>query len=203
MVPLDVAALSQVGQFSSRAILMSKSLADQLLKAGLVDQNKLKQAQQEQRKKAKQAKQKKGTVQLDEVQVRLAQQRAEKAERDRQLNHQRLETERAKAIQAQVRQMLEQHGIKADGEVRFNFTDPQNNRIKQIYVDKKEHEQLAVGLLAICMLDDRYVLVPATIADKIAERQPEAVIFRAEDTTQAADDDDPYKDYPIPDDLMW
>lgn len=182
---------------------MSKSLADQLLKAGLVDQNKLKQVQQEQRKKAKQAKQKKGAVQPDEVQIRLAQQRAEKAERDRQLNQQRLEAERGRAIQAQVRQMLEQHGIESDGDVRFNFTDPQSSRIKQIYVSKKEQEQLAIGLLAICMLDDGYVLVPATIADKIAERQAGAVVFRAEDTTQAADDDDPYKDYPIPDDLMW
>lgn len=195
----NVVAPLQVGHF-----LMAKSFADQLLKAGLVDRNKLKQVQQEQRKQAKKAKQKKTPAdQPDEVQVRLAQERAEKAERDRQLNQQRVEAEHAKAVHAQVRQMLEQHGIKSDGDVRFNFTDPSSKRIKQIYVSKKEQDQLAVGLLAVCVIDDSYVLVPATIADKIAERLATAVAFRAEDTTQAVDDDDPYKDYPVPDDLMW
>ena len=58
---------------------MAKSLADQLLKAGLVDQKKVKNAQKEQRKQSKQPKQKKGAATVDETQARLAQQRAEKA----------------------------------------------------------------------------------------------------------------------------
>lgn len=183
--------------------MAKSSLADQLLKAGLVDQNKVKQAQKDQRKQARQAKQKKGAAQPDEVQVRLAQQRAEKAERDRQLNLQRLEAERARALQAQVRQILEQHQIKTDGDVRFNFNDPRTNKIKYLYISKKEQDQLAAGALAICVLDERYVLVPATIAGKIAERAAEAVIFQVAEDAQAVADDDPYKDYPIPDDLMW
>jgi uncharacterized protein len=72
-----------------------------------------------------------------------------------------------------------------------------------MYVSKKVQDQLAAGLLAICADDERYVLVPRNIADKIAERFADAVIFLADRATDANVDDDPYKDYPVPDDLMW
>jgi uncharacterized protein len=182
---------------------MPKSLADQLLKAGLVDQKKIKQAQKEQRQENKQPKKKKGAQTADDTQLRLEQQRAEKAERDRQLNLQRVEAERQKAMRAQVKQMLDHSGIKTDGDIRFNFTDPHNRKIKQIYVSQKQQDQLAAGMLAICSDGARYVVVPATIADKIAERFADAVIFRSDKSTEGGSEDDPYKDYPIPDDLMW
>src|SRR5690554_2561104 len=139
---------------------MAKSLADQLLKAGLVDANRVKKVQQEQRKQAKQSKQKKGAAPADEVQARLAQQREEKARRDRELNQRRLESERQREVQAQVRQIIEQHGSKPDGDIRFNFTDSESKKIRHIYVTKKEQDQLAAGTLAICRLDQRHLLMP-------------------------------------------
>ncbi|ALO47152.1 DUF2058 domain-containing protein [Pseudohongiella spirulinae] len=182
---------------------MAKSLADQLLKAGLVDQKKVKNAQKEQRKQSKQPKQKKGAATVDETQARLAQQRVEKAERDRLLNLQRVEAERQKAMRAQIRQMLDHSGFRSQGDIRFNFTDPASKKIKQIYVTQKEQDQLAKGVLAICQNDDKYVLVPRNIADKIAERFGEAVVFLAAKNESDTAEDDPYKDYPVPDDLMW
>ena len=182
---------------------MAKSLADQLLKAGLVDQKKLKQAQNEQRKQDKKSRPKKGTAVVDENQVRLAQQRGEKAERDRQLNLQRVEVERQKAMRAQVKQMLDHSGFRSAGDIRFNFTDPASKKIKQIYVTHKEQNQLAAGVLAICLNADQFVLVPRNIADKIAERFSEAVVFLVNKDTASDAEDDPYKDYPVPDDLMW
>lgn len=182
---------------------MSKSLADQLLKAGLVDQKKLKQAQKEERQQAKQPKQKKGAVTVDENQARLARERAEKAERDRQLNLQRVAAEQQKAMRAQVKQMLEHSGMRSEGDIRFNFTDPASHKIKSLYVSKKQQDQLAAGVLAICANGEQFVLVPANIADKIAERFADAVVFRVGRDAQQSTDDDPYKDYPIPDDLMW
>lgn len=182
---------------------MAKSLADQLLKAGLVDQKKVKNAQKEQRKQSKQPKQKKGASAVDETQARLAQQRAEKAERDRLLNLQRVEAERQKAMRAQVKQMLDHSGFRSQGDIRFNFTDSASKKIKQIYVTQKEQDQLARGVLAICQNGEQYVLVPRNIADKIAERFSEAVVFLVDKSESDAADDDPYKDYPVPDDLMW
>lgn len=181
---------------------MAKSLAEQLLGAGLVDKKKVKQAKQEKRKQTKQVL--KGHAEADtSSQERLAQQRAKKAERDRQLNEQRVAEERAKAIRAQVRQMLQQSKQVVAGEVRFSYTDPRNRKIKQMYVTAEIQDQLARGKLAICADDETYVVVPRNVADKIAERVPEAVIFIAEPKANQVDEDDPYKDFPIPDDLMW
>jgi len=182
---------------------MAKSLADQLMKAGLVDQKKVKTVEQEQRKQKKQPKRKKGTAAVDEKQARLAQQRAEKIERDRQLNQQRVEVEHHKAMRAQVKQMLDRSGLRPHGDIRFNFTDRASNKIKQIHVNLKEQDQLAKGMLAICYDGEHFVLVPRNIADKIAERFADAVVFLADRATSDDTDDDPYKDYPVPDDLMW
>ncbi|WLD58834.1 DUF2058 domain-containing protein [Salinispirillum sp. LH 10-3-1] len=181
---------------------MAKSLADQLLGAGLVDKKKVKQAKQEKRIQTKQVL--KGHLEADtSSQERLAQQRAEKAERDRQLNEQRVAEERAKAIRAQVKQMLQQSKQVVAGDVRFSFTDARTRKIKQMYVTAAIQEQLARGQLVICADNDSYVVVPRNVADKVAERAPDVVIFVAEPSAQQLDEDDPYKDFPIPDDLMW
>jgi len=181
---------------------MAKSLADQLLGAGLVDQKKLKKARQEQRRQSKQQKHDRADV-PDQTQQRLADQRAARIERDRQLNQQRVEAERQNAMRAQVRQMLERSGIRSDGDIRFNFTEPVSKKIKHIYVNKKQQDQLAAGVLAIGADGERFVLVPRNIADKIAERFSDAVVFLANRSDDADEKDDPYRDHPIPDDLMW
>lgn len=181
---------------------MAKSLAEQLLGAGLVDQKKAKKAQQEKRKETRvQHRLKQPPV--DETQARLAKERADKAERDRTLNQKRLAAENLKAMHAQVRQMLDHSGIQSDGDIRFNFNDPRSNKIKSLYVNSKQQNQLAQGQLAVCSDGEQYVLVPRNIADKIAQRFQEAVIFIADYKNDIPDDDDPYKDYPVPDDLMW
>lgn len=181
---------------------MAKSLAEQLLGAGLVDQKKAKKAQQDKRKETRQQQKLKNPAE-DETQLRLARERAEKVERDRVLNQQRLAAENRKAMRAQVRQMLAHSGVKADGDVRFNFNDPRSNKIKSLYISTRQQNQLAQGQLAVCSDDEHYVLVPRNIADKIAERFEEAVIFLADYKNDIPAEDDPYKDYPIPDDLMW
>ncbi|MGX5914447.1 DUF2058 domain-containing protein [Aliidiomarina sp. Khilg15.8] len=185
---------------------MAKSLADQLLGAGLVDEKKAKKVQQEKRKqKQQQPKLKKGQALVDEDKERIRQERAEQAARDLELNRQRKAEEDTKALKAQALQMLQQHEQPAEGEIRFNFADPRTNKVKAIYVSAAMQQHLANGKLAICALNESYVVVPKTIADKVAERFADAIIFEAsaEQQEAAKDEDDPYKDYPIPDDLMW
>jgi len=177
---------------------MAKSLAEQLLGAGLIDKKKVEKARKEKRQ---QNKVRSGVV--DDTQQRLQQERAAQVERDRQLNLKRLEEERAKAIRAQVKQMLQQSRQKPNGEIRFSFTDPRTKKIKQMYVSAAIQDQLACGQLAICAEGEEFVLVPRVVADKIAERQAETVIFLADQKNDQPAEDDPYKDFPIPDDLMW
>jgi uncharacterized protein len=177
---------------------MAKSLAEQLLSAGLTDKKKIEKARKE---KKQQNKARAGVV--DEMQLRLQQERAAQIERDRQLNLERLEQERAKAIRAQVKQMLQHSRQKPNGEIKFSFTDARTRKIKQMYVSSAIQDQLACGQLAICADGEEFVLVPRVVADKIAERQPESVIFLATPDADQPAEDDPYKDFPIPDDLMW
>lgn len=181
---------------------MAKSLADQLMGAGLVDKNKAKQAQRQKRKSAKQ--QQKGQIEADDTEARLKQEREAKAERDRELNRQRQAAEQTRAIKAQVEQMLQQHQVASSGDIRYSFTDKRHNKIKQLYVSSRVQDELARGLVAICAdQQDRYCIVPKAIADKIVERSPESLVFLAEKNQQPTDEDDPYADYQIPDDLMW
>lgn len=62
--------------------------------------------------------------------------------------------------------------------------------------------QLAAGQLVIVRLGDATELVPKVVADKIAERDPSLVV-RVKKSTAQPDENDPYADYKIPDDLMW
>lgn len=183
---------------------MAKSLQEQLLKAGLVNAHKAKQIQHEKNKQSKQPQQANSTA--EEAKRRAQQAQAEKAERDRENNRLRqLETER-KAAAAQIKQIVEQNRIAVgkDGDVAYQFVDA--GKVKRIYIDENQRSQLVRGQLAIVKCERRYELVALSIAEKIRERDAAAVlVLNAPDQTQAdsKQQDDPYADYQIPDDLMW
>lgn len=179
------------------------SLQDQLLKAGLIDAKKAKQANKEKRKETNLAR-RSNEEKVDEIKLSAEQARAEKAERDRELNRQRDEELKQKAIAAQIKQLIENHRQSkgaGEGDVEYNFTD--GKLIKKIRVSKTVQEQIVRGVLAVVKLGEGYELVPRIVADKIAQRDQNAVIVANVKSTQQTDEDDPYKDYVIPDDLMW
>lgn len=179
------------------------TLQDQLLKAGLIDPKKAKQASKEKRKEQRVARRDKNAV--DTAKLEREQAVAEKQARDRELNRQREQALQQKAIAAQIKQLISNHRQHKRGigeEVEYHFTD--QKRIKKMRVGTDINRQLANGQLAIVKLDERYELVPRMVADKIAQRD-ESFIIALSDTNNSpdADEDDPYKDYQIPDDLMW
>lgn len=181
---------------------MSKSLAEQLLGAGLVDEKKIKKARQEKRQHKKKVKS--GQVVEDHSQkLELERKREEQRERDRLLNLDRQAQADERARMAQVLQMLQQSQLATKGDIRFNFNDPRSNVIKSLYVDPTMQKHLANGKLAICGYEESYYVVPVHVADKVAERYAASVLFTADISKQEPDEDDPYKDYQIPDDLMW
>ena len=177
------------------------SLQDQLLKAGLADEKKLKAHQKEKKKQRKQ--QPKGAIQQDETKLRAQQAREEKAERDRQLNQKRNEEARRKAIAAQIRQLVESNRLdRACCDTDYQFVH--GKKIKKILVDHTMTDQLSRGRLAVVFVDERYEVVPEPVARKIMERDEAAVVVLHERAQQADQDEgDPYAGYEIPDDLMW
>ncbi|MGR8933151.1 MAG: DUF2058 domain-containing protein [Gammaproteobacteria bacterium] len=180
---------------------MAKSLQEQLLKAGLVNAHKAKQIKHEKHKQTKQPQPAQNGA--AEAKLRAQQAQAEKAERDRENNRQRqLDTER-KAVAAQIKQLIEQHRVASgNGDVLYQFVE--GGKVKRIYIDETQRDQLACGLLAIVKCEFRYELVPAAAAEKIRERDAAAVLVLNSKKTQAAENkDDPYADYQVPDDLIW
>jgi len=176
------------------------SLQDQLLKAGLADEKKARAVRSEKRKQRKQ--QPKGSIQINETEMRARQAREEKAERDRQLNLQRQQEADKKAIQAQIRQLVASNRLdRSRGETSYQFVH--DKKIKKIFVDDTMVDQLSRGRLAIVCVDDTYEILAEAVARKIQERDSQAVIVLHDRKTDDAGDDDPYAGYEIPDDLMW
>ena len=177
---------------------MSSSLQDQLLKSGLIDEKKAKSIDQGKRKQAKQRPKKKARG-SDESRQRHEQQQAQKAQRDRELNRRRQAEAEQKAVTAQIKQLITDNRLpKRDGEIAFNFADAQ--KVKRLYVNEQVHKQLSEGHAAIVKLYGQYDIVPRSTAEKIRERDESCLIVCNE---PGKDDDDPYADFPVPDDLMW
>lgn len=175
------------------------TLQEQMLKAGLVSSKKMAKVQ----KTAK-----KSRVQAREAREAVEENKKAQLERDKQLSEQQKQAELAKEYKAQVKQLIEMNRISvAKGDIGFNFTD--NNLIKKILVDKLTHAQLISGRLAIARLaagnsgESEYAIIPAVVADKIAQRDADSIVLNSALSQEAQDEDDPYADFKVPDDLMW
>lgn len=176
---------------------MVNSLQAQLLKSGLVDEKKLKQAQRAKKKSAKNEPDK-----VHDAAAAVEKARAEKAERDRQLNQQRKEESARKEGEAQARQLIEQNKLdRTGGETPYQFAS--KNKIKKIYVTQEQFGKLSRGQLGVVRLSGTFELIPLDIAEKVSERAPQWPVHIAKVEAQAPAEDDPYAAFQVPDDLMW
>jgi uncharacterized protein YaiL (DUF2058 family) len=176
------------------------SLQEQLLKAGLVDKNKVKQANQD-KNKQKKVERRTGTQSVDEARLAAIEMQRKNAERARELNAQRDAAANQKAIMAQIAQLVQKNRqSKGAGDIAYNFS--YNNKIERLYVSAAVQAHLIAGRLVIVCQGGLTELVPKVIADKIAERDPSLVV-RVNRTSTEIDEDDPYAAFQIPDDLMW
>lgn len=185
------------------------SLQEQLLKSGLVTAAQARTAKSDKHKQVQQ--QRHNNVQVVDEGKRMVQQAlAEKAERDKELNRLKQEQEEKKQNVAQIRQLIETHRIAIDENAieeyddsqAYHFTD--QNKVKKLFVPKAMRDQISEGKLAIVRLRKHYDLVPAEIAGKIRERDPSCIIvWNDASAAPVENNDDPYAQYQIPDDLVW
>ncbi len=181
------------------------SLQDQLLKAGLANKSSAKQARADKRKKQK-LKNKNQQVEADAAKLAAEQAAEEKKAKDRALNAEQQQEREKRSVIAQIKQLINVNKQERKGETLLNFTH--DNVVKRMYVSEEMHRQVTKGRLAVVLLDEAYELVPAPVADKIAQRDESFVVYRADLDTkdvdgQQEDEDDWYADYEIPDDLTW
>ncbi|MBH2726427.1 DUF2058 domain-containing protein [Serratia marcescens] len=175
------------------------TLQEQMLKAGLVTSKKMAKVQRTA---------KKSRVQAREAREAVEENKKAQLERDKALNEQQKQAALSKEYKAQVKQLIEMNRIVlAKGDIGFNFTD--GNLIKKILVDKATQTQLINGRLAIARLvvenqeECEYAIIPASVADKIAQRDAASIVLHSALSQEEQDEDDPYADFKVPDDLMW
>lgn len=130
---------------------------------------------------------------------------AERAERDRALAAERNAQARANELRAQIRQIVESNQVKREGEIAYRFTDA--DKIKSLLVNEALRAQLAKGVLVIARLDEGYALLPRAAAEKIYARDASAIVLDHAQPQDAGaredEDDDYYKQFQVPDDLIW
>ncbi|WP_194724481.1 DUF2058 domain-containing protein [Noviherbaspirillum malthae] len=176
------------------------SLQEQLLKAGLVDKKKVRQASHE-KSRQKKEELRSGTQAVDETRTAAIEAKQRNAERARELNAQRDAAAHEKAVMAQIVQMVQKNRqSKGAGDIAYHFTH--GNKVERIYVSAAVQAHLIAGHLVIVCLGGTAELVPKVVADKISERDA-SVVVRVSKTSAEVDVDDPYAAYQIPDDFTW
>jgi uncharacterized protein YaiL (DUF2058 family) len=209
-----------------RRRIVADSLRDQLVKAGLATSAQAKKAERSKRagETAKRHDKAKGKAKgpdgkkdepsslTQQVKAKAAQQRAEKAARDKAIAQVRNAKSEAKAKQAQVRQLIAQNDqrtkVSDDEAVPYNFVHVQ--KIKKIHVTKAQLEALSSGRLIVVNNNGIYHFVDEKVAEQIAARDPKRIIVahsnenknENKDATPSADDEY-YAKFAIPDDLDW
>jgi len=208
---------------------MSLSLKDQLIKSGLATADQARKAERQVR--AEKHAQRQGDAQPNStsapagqqrgkagrkppaapsapanVLARAAQLNTEKAERDRALQQVANEKAAAKALRAELKQLI--HGndqrtkTASDDDVPYNFVH--GKKIKRIYITREQQARLSTGNLVIVNDDGRYHLVADSVAERVRARDPKRIIAaHADKPAEPGSDDEYYARFKVPDDLDW
>ena len=180
---------------------MNNAFQEQLLKAGIVNQQQVKKVNQEKLKNKKQNRNKK-ISQADRSPSKAQLAAEKKAQRDRELNQKKQEQARKRAISAEIDQLIRLNLIKRDKECDQVYQFEHRKKVIRIYVNQQMKSQLLEGKLGIARIEGLYELVPIVIAEKIKQRNDQRIVFVKTKVRQKVEDD-PYADYQIPDDITW
>jgi uncharacterized protein YaiL (DUF2058 family) len=127
---------------------------------------------------------------------------AAKVARDQELNRRREEKAKRRARIAEIEQIIEQNRApRLETEDYYSFID--GKKIRRMSVDPQRRAQLTSGVLAIVRYKGHYAVVPKAIAERIRERDENMVVPAVQPKEASPEPDDAYKDFVVPDDLMW
>jgi uncharacterized protein len=126
---------------------------------------------------------------------------AAKVARDQALSRKQQEKAQKKALQAQIKQLIEQNRLpQAESDEPYNFVD--DSKIRRITMNAANRGALTRGEIFIVRHEGRYDLVPAAIAARIRERDAAAVVTIVA-AAESSPIDEAYKGFEVPDDLIW
>ena len=180
---------------------MNNPFQEQLLKAGVVSKQQVQKANTDKNKKKKQQRNQKDKV-VDEAAIKAKQIADAKTQRDRELNQRKQAQAKAKALSAEINQLILDNLIKRDEKCEIVYNFEHDKKVKRIYVNEEMKQQIIKGKLGLARIEGRYELVPALVAEKIKQRNERRVVIFA-NVVEEKDESDPYADFEIPDDLTW
>jgi uncharacterized protein YaiL (DUF2058 family) len=181
---------------------MANSLQEQLLKAGLVSETQLNKSKKQEHRAKKRGS---GRKTSEAAKAAVAQRQRQKAEQDAALNAKREAKQKEQELRLQIREMVLSNAlpVEAGADVPYNMV--RNGRIRRIYVTAAQRDQIVAGTLAVATARGRHHLIPVAVAERISALMPSYFVFRAE--AEAApdepDENDPYAEFKVPDDLTW
>ena len=198
------------GRFPRTDAIVSNSLRDQLLKVGLVDEEKVKAVErgekQQKRAKSKKAKRKpKAERRAQAVAPTESRQAAERtlrdrADRDRDAARAQRLREEKRARKLQIAEIIDRRRhLRKDGEIAYNFVD--GKKVKHIYITEKLRDGLSAGRMDIIRSGNSFEVVDAEIAEKLRLLDAKIVLPRRDRSVE--EEEAAYADHPIPDDLDW
>ncbi len=158
---------------------MSNDLREQLLKAGLVSEEQVKQAAREKQKpkkapKVKKAERRKPTE--SDTQRAAEQARQQQIERDRVLNEAREQAKLRKAQREQIRRFARANRLNSpDGDLPFYFQVDQV--IKHIYVTEAQYAELMQAKLGVAVVGETNYLLYLGDLEKLQSIGAEATII--------------------------
>jgi uncharacterized protein len=186
---------------------MRNALHEQLLKAGLVDEKRLKEMEREQQR-PKPAGPKNSRHSSQKHAQRKPPREAAQSSAPKRPAPATQPTVKPTNEQQAARRALEREIVQLikagrlphnDGDEVYNFID--GKKIGRIYVTAPTQAALVRGELVVVRLRTRYAVVSAATAALIAERAPEFVI--AAKPPEPEKQDPAYLEFPVPDDLRW
>ncbi len=181
------------------------SMQDQLLQAGLITEDKLKQAKAKDhkaRKRAGKPKKSKRKPPSSAPAGNTAEQ-AEKRAHDRQLNRARDSERGRKSRLTALRTLLDKHR-KNDpkGDIKHYYQS--GKKIKYLYITAKQQTLLQQNKLLIAILEGRGHILEQSQEKQLQSLDPDRQDIRiAKVADKAGDSGDEYGEHPVPDDLMW
>ena len=181
---------------------MSNPFQDQLLKAGLVTKKQVQKVNQDKSRKNKQQRSKKEKL-VDETSLKAQQAANEKAKRDRELNERKQQQARQKAISIEINQLITSNCLARDESCEIVYNFEHNRKVRRIHINAEMKQKIMQGRLGIARIEGRYELVPQAIAEKIRQRNEKRIVIFEQEKDQNANENDPYSEYQIPDDLTW
>lgn len=206
---------------------MSSSFADQLLKAGLVNQEDISKAEEEKKqraakrkaqraakanaataakqggkrpaKKPKPAPKSDGTV-ANSAASKMLGTTKDIAEAQQKKKQQQEFAEQRRVMNIQINELLKDQPIEEpSGDTKFSYV--YDGKVRSIYVSEEQQKKLSAADVALTVVKAKTKIIPIALVEPLQKIDPKRFIHIVKDDKPAADD--PYAGFEVPDDITW